>query len=106
MSRDLGLGTAPRYSVISLIFFITCVLFQPPATFVLRKVGPQIFLSLIAFSWGIIMIGMAFVKVWTPMIAMRLILGVLEAGFFPACAYLLSIYYVRLSCASGMLRFT
>ncbi|QDS72313.1 hypothetical protein FKW77_007521 [Venturia effusa] len=95
MSRDLGLGIAPRYSVISLVFFITYVLFQPPAIVVLRKIGPHIFLSLIAFSWGIIMIGMAFVQVWTPMIALRLILGVLEAGFFPACAYLLSIYYVR-----------
>lgn len=36
-----------------------------------------------------------FIKTWTDMIAIRLILGVFEAGFFPGCAYLLSCWYPR-----------
>lgn len=36
-----------RYNLIVLIFFIPYVLFQPPATVVLRKVGPRTFLALI-----------------------------------------------------------
>lgn len=36
-----------RYNLIVLIFFIPYVLFQPPATVVLRKVGPRMFLALI-----------------------------------------------------------
>lgn len=41
-----------RYSVIVLLFFITYVLLQPPATVVLRKIGPRIFLPTITLLWG------------------------------------------------------
>ena len=36
-------------------------------------------------------IGMGFPKRWTVMIPLRMLLGLLEAGFFPGCVYLLSI---------------
>jgi hypothetical protein len=45
-----------RYNIITLIFFIPYVLFQPPATVVLRKVGPRVFLSAITVFWGATMI--------------------------------------------------
>lgn len=45
-----------RYTVIALIFFIPYVLFQPPATVVLRKIGPRKFLSVITILWGACMI--------------------------------------------------
>jgi MFS family permease len=41
------------------------------------------------------MIGMAFVNDWETMAGMRVLLGVLEAGFFPSCVYLLSTWYTR-----------
>ena len=51
MAKGLKL-IGPRYSIIVLIFFIPYVLFQPPATVVLRKVGPRIFLTAIVILWG------------------------------------------------------
>ncbi|KIW57782.1 hypothetical protein PV05_02342 [Exophiala xenobiotica] len=84
-----------RYSIIVLLFFITYVLLQPPATVVLRKVGPRIFLPSITLLWGITMICFGFVREWVDLIPLRLILGVFEAGFFPGCAYLLSCWYPR-----------
>ncbi|KAH7395474.1 retrograde regulation protein 2 [Cadophora sp. MPI-SDFR-AT-0126] len=94
MSKALHLhGT--QYSLIVLIFFIPYVLFQPPATVVLRKVGPRHFLTAIVILWGGCMIGFGFVKKWDQMVGLRVILGVLEAGFFPGCAYLLSTWYTR-----------
>ena len=84
-----------RYSVMVLVFFITYVLLQPPATVVLRKLGPRLFLPTITLLWGITMIGFGFVTKWTDLIPLRLILGVFEAGFFPGCAYLLSCWYPR-----------
>jgi len=45
-----------RYSIITLVFFIPYVLFQPPATVIMRKVGPRIFLSIITLLWGSVMI--------------------------------------------------
>lgn len=41
------------------------------------------------------MIGMGFVKKWDQLAGLRIILGLLEAGFFPSCVYLLSTWYTR-----------
>lgn len=82
MGVDLKL-TGERYSIIVLLFFITYVALQPPATVVLRKLGPKLFLPSIVVIWGAVMIGFGFVKEWTSLIPLRLILGVFEAGFFP-----------------------
>lgn len=71
-----------RYSIITLVFFATYVLLQPPATVVLRKVGPRIFLPSITFLWGATMVCFGFLTTWTQMVGMRLVLGVFEAGFF------------------------
>lgn len=100
-----------RYNIITLIFFIPYVLFQPPATVVLRKVGPRVFLSAITIFWGATMIvkylqilevsrltciqGFGFAPTWDVLVGLRIILGVLEAGFFPGCAYLLSCWCKR-----------
>jgi hypothetical protein len=59
--RDTDLVTdldliGPRYNIITLIFFIPYVLCQPPATVLLRKIGPRYFLSAITIFWGATMI--------------------------------------------------
>ena len=82
MVVDLDLIGA-RYNIISLIFFISYVLLQPPATVVLRKVGPRIFLPTITLLWGATMICFGFLTSWTQMVGLRIVLGIFEAGFFP-----------------------
>lgn len=94
MGVDLVL-IGSRYSIIVLVFFITYVLLQPPATVLMRKVGPRAFLPTITVLWGATMIGMGFVRTWTQMIPLRLVLGIFEAGFFPGCAYLLRYVLMR-----------
>lgn len=81
MNAELRLNLGFRYSTIALVFFITYVLFQPPMTILCRKIGPRPFLSGICFLWGIVMICFGFPNNWTSMIPLRLILGILEAGF-------------------------
>lgn len=49
----------------------------------------------ITLLWGSIMIGMGFVEEWGQLAALRVVLGILEAGFFPSCVYLLSTWYTR-----------
>lgn len=82
-------------STIALVFFVTYTLSQPPATVLCRKIGPRPFLATICLLWGAVMIGFGFVTVWTQMIALRVVLGLFEAGFFPGCVYLLSTWYAR-----------
>jgi MFS family permease len=99
MNKELGLnalmGTVSKYSVVTLVFFTTYIVFQPPATVIVRYLGPRKFLSVIVVAWGAVMIGMGFSNSFHTLAALRVVLGILEAGFFPSCVYLLSTWYTR-----------
>lgn len=60
-----------------------------------RALGPRIHLAGITLLWGSVMIAMGFVKDYGQLAGMRVLLGFLEAGFFPSCVYLLSTWYTR-----------
>ncbi|KAM0257938.1 hypothetical protein ACHAQJ_004096 [Trichoderma viride] len=94
MSTELNLINN-RYNIANLVFFTTYIVFQPPSTILIRKIGPRFHLAFITLLWGGVMIGMGFVKNFQQLAAMRTILGALEAGFFPSCVYLLSTWYTR-----------
>ncbi|OAG43492.1 hypothetical protein AYO21_02429 [Fonsecaea monophora] len=95
MTTDLGLEGNNRYSIILLVFFIPYVLFQAPMTLLTRKVGARLFLSTITLLWAGLLVGMGFVKEWDQLAGCRVILGALEAGYFPGAVYLLTCWYCR-----------
>ncbi|KAL1960550.1 hypothetical protein VTO42DRAFT_7129 [Malbranchea cinnamomea] len=95
MDEDLGLSIGNRYSLLSMIFFVPYVVFQFPSNIVIRKIGPMWWLPSIVFCWGVVMIGMGFANKWTDILAMRVLLGIFEAGFYPGCVFLLSCWYMR-----------
>ncbi|KAJ8128932.1 hypothetical protein O1611_g4701 [Lasiodiplodia mahajangana] len=94
LANDLVL-TGNRYSIVTLAFFPSYIIFQPTSTVLVRKLGPRIHISVITACWGVIMLGMGFVKTFGEFTALRVIIGVLEAGFFPSAVYLLSTWYTR-----------
>jgi len=79
----------------TLVFFVTYVIFQPPSPIVVRHLGPRVHMSAITVAWGALTIGMGFVTDWRVMTGLRAILGVLEAGYYPSMIYLLSTWYTR-----------
>ena len=85
-------GTISHYSIITIVFFASYIVFQPPATVICRYLGPRNFLSVIVVLWGAVMIGMGFADSYGTLAALRVVLGILEAGFFPSCVYLLSTW--------------
>jgi len=95
MTKELSLYLDDRYSIASLLFFVPYIIFQPPSTIIVRKVGPRLHLGGLTLLWGGVMIGMGFSRRYTHLYACRILLGVLEAGFFPSCVYLLSTWYTR-----------
>ncbi|KAL5583873.1 hypothetical protein FOVSG1_015224 [Fusarium oxysporum f. sp. vasinfectum] len=97
MTPDLDLNVGFRYSksITALVFFITYTFFQPPATILTRYIGPRFFLGGLCIAWGVVMIGFGFAQHWTVLVALRLLLGLFEAGFFPGCVYLISTWYSR-----------
>ena len=61
------------------IFFIGYILFELPSNMLIRKIGPAIWLSCIAFAWGALSLGIGFINTWEALAIMRAFLGVLEA---------------------------
>jgi MFS family permease len=104
MLADLRLNRGPGYNLVNMSFFITYILLQPLMIIVCRKVGPRRFLPGICLAWGCVVIGFGFAKTWPTLIPLRLILGLLEAGYFPGCLYLLSCWYTRCMAWSLMAR--
>nr|CDI55585.1 conserved hypothetical protein [Melanopsichium pennsylvanicum 4] len=66
-----------------------------PSILLLRKIGAANQLEGIAFCWGVVMIGQGFVKSWQSLTVTRPLIGAFKAGFFPACVWLISNWYVR-----------
>jgi hypothetical protein len=98
-------GNPIAYSIVTLVFFTTYVFFQPPATVLTKKIGPRVFLSAICGLWGCVMLSMGFVKKWQQLAALRVILGIFEAGFFPVSTFDCKKHpaeYVRLQEASRL----
>ncbi|KAK8228866.1 general substrate transporter [Phyllosticta capitalensis] len=95
MSVELDMVKGYRYSLVTLVFFITYVVFQPLSTGLVRKIGPRLHLAAITVFWGATMIGMGFAPTWNALAGLRALLGIFEAGFFPSAVYLLSTWYVR-----------
>ena len=50
------------------------------------------------FIFGCITIAQGLVKNYSGLLAARFFLGVVEAGIFPGCVYLISMYAFRLLC--------
>ncbi|KAI3343772.1 major facilitator superfamily domain-containing protein [Ustulina deusta] len=94
LAEDLVL-TGNRYSIVTLAFFPTYIVFQSTSTLLVRKLGPRIYISFITAAWGATMLGMGFVQTFGALTALRVIIGIFEAGFFPSAVYLLATWYTR-----------
>ncbi|MGH3310507.1 MAG: MFS transporter [Streptomyces sp.] len=94
MSEDLGL-TATAYGLASGLFFIGYLFFEVPSNLALHKFGARRWIARIMLSWGIVASAMAFVPNAGSLYAMRVLLGVAEAGFFPGMILFLTYWFPR-----------
>jgi len=79
--KDLGLhGT--QYNTIISIFFVGYILTQIPTNMILDKVRPSLFLPVIMCCWGAVSACSGAVQNYHGMIALRFLLGFVEALFF------------------------
>jgi ACS family tartrate transporter-like MFS transporter len=92
MNDDLGLSDA-AFGLGAGIFFIGYVLFEVPSNLVLDRVGARKWIARIMITWGLVTIAMMFVTGPKSFYAMRFLLGVAEAGFYPGVIYYLSQWF-------------
>lgn len=57
MNVELKLTVGMRYSIVTLVFFTTYIVFQFPSTIVIRYLGPRPHLAGITVLWGAVMLG-------------------------------------------------
>jgi ACS family tartrate transporter-like MFS transporter len=92
MNADLHLSDE-AYGIGSGIFFFGYCAFGIPSNLVIERLGPRKWISVIMVAWGLVTVCMCLVRDQNTFFALRLILGVAEAGFFPGMLLYLTYWF-------------
>ncbi|KAI3541341.1 major facilitator superfamily transporter [Colletotrichum paranaense] len=85
--------TGQRYNVAVALFFVPYVLMEFPSNIMLKYFSPSKWISRIMVSWGIVTICTAACTTYGGLLAVRIMLGLAEAGFFPGIMMYLCFWY-------------
>ena len=92
MNKDLGFS-ATVYGLGGGLFFLSYALLEVPSNLALIRFGARRWIARIMVTWGILAVGMMFVRTPIQFYVMRLLLGAAEAGFFPGVIYYLMNWF-------------
>jgi sugar phosphate permease len=92
MKTTLGFSDAV-YGAGAGIFFIAYFLFEVPSSLLMSRIGVRRTLARITIGWGIVSAATMMVNSVPAFYALRFLLGVFEAGFFPGVVYYLTLWY-------------
>jgi ACS family tartrate transporter-like MFS transporter len=92
MNPQIGLS-AGQFGLAAGIFFLGYSLFEVPSNLMLYRFGARRWLARIMISWGLVSAATAFVVGPNSLYAIRLLLGIAEAGFFPGVTFFLAAWF-------------
>ncbi|WYZ41473.1 hypothetical protein EsH8_V_000368 [Colletotrichum jinshuiense] len=97
LERDLKLDpNSNQFQTAVSILFVGYLLMQVPSNLFLNKIGkPAIYLPTCMIVWGVISAATASCHNYAGLLAIRFLLGFVEAAYFPGCLYYLSCWYTR-----------
>ncbi|RYO91689.1 hypothetical protein DL764_008250 [Monosporascus ibericus] len=97
LPEDLNLhADSGEFQTAVSILFVGYILMQIPSNLFLNKIGkPAIYLPTCMIIWGVISAATAAVTDFGGLLAIRFLLGFVEAAYFPGCLYYLSCWYTR-----------
>ena len=84
--RVIGLGAG--------IFSLGYVILEIPGTMIVERWSARRWLTRIMISWGIVTMGMAFIRTPHQFYTVRFLLGLAEAGFFPGIIVYLTHWFI------------
>lgn len=87
------------------IFFLPYAALEIPSNLMLLRFGARRWLARIMLTWGLLSMGMIFVRTPMEFYAGRLLLGAAEAGFFPGIIFYLSRWFPARDRARAVSRF-
>ena len=92
MNRELGLSESV-FGLGAGLFFIGYSIFEVPSNLILARVGARLWIARIMISWGVVAMAMIAVRGAASFFALRFILGLAEAGFFPGVILYLTFWF-------------
>jgi ACS family tartrate transporter-like MFS transporter len=92
MNADLHFS-ATIYGLGGGLFFLAYALFEVPSNLLLVRVGARRWLARIMLTWGLLAVGMMFVRTPLEFYVVRFLLGAAEAGFFPGVIFYLMRWF-------------
>lgn len=99
MSAELGFSSTV-FGLGAGLFFIGYTLFEIPSNAGMYRFGARKWIARILIPWGLLAMAMAFVTDTTSFYIVRFLLGVAEAGFFPAVVFYFTLWFpVRMRAA-------
>ncbi|MDB5761956.1 MAG: transporter [Herminiimonas sp.] len=94
MTMNKAIGLSPTaFGFGGGLFFIGYFLFEVPSNLILHRVGARLWIARVMVTWGIVSAASAFVVGPNSFYALRFLLGVAEAGFFPGVILYLSLWF-------------
>ncbi len=104
MNSDLHFS-ATVYGLGAGLFFIGYAICEVPSNLLMLRFGPRRWLARIMFTWGLLAAAMMFVRTPFQFYAVRLLLGIAEAGYFPGVIYYLTLWFPASMRARAVSRF-
>ena len=92
MNKELHIMPA-AFGALAAAFFIGYFFFEIPSNMILEKVGSSKWMARIMVSWGIVTSLVFFAQVYWQIYLLRLILGIMEAGFFPGIIFYFTLWF-------------
>lgn len=92
MQEDLGLSQA-AFDLGYGMFYLGYILFEVPSNLLMRRLGARVWIARIMITWGLISAATMFARDLPTFYAMRILLGIAEAGFFPGIILYLCYWF-------------
>ncbi|KAI1660022.1 MFS transporter [Daldinia decipiens] len=84
-----------QYNTCVAIFSVGYIVAQVPCNMIINRVRPSYFMAGFMTAWSITTLCTFLVHDYTTMLIARLVLGFVEAPFYPGMLYMLSMFYTR-----------
>ncbi|KAK4224464.1 major facilitator superfamily domain-containing protein [Podospora fimiseda] len=95
LQKDLNLSNT-QYSTCLSILYVGYILMQVPSNIVINRISrPSLYISVVMLIWGLISTLTGNVTGFGSMVAIRFLLGFVEAAFLPGALLILSKWYTR-----------
>ncbi|KAJ3829483.1 MFS general substrate transporter [Lentinula raphanica] len=94
-NENFGITDNQKWTLALSIFYVGYCLLEMPANVLQRRIGANRFFFLSLTFWGLASLSFVYAKGYGGLLALRVLLGIGEAGYYAGMIYYLSFWYKR-----------